>query len=76
VETVTSNYVYLRLYGGKVLYGSNYSEKELKEWVKKIEQWRTKRKDIFVYFNNDAYGFAILNALTLKKMISGDIPHH
>jgi uncharacterized protein YecE (DUF72 family) len=67
---VTSSYVYLRLHGGEVLYGSNYSDKELKEWAKKIDQWRTKRKDIFVYFNNDAYGFAIKNALTLKKLVS------
>ena len=69
VETVTSNYVYLRLHGGELLYGSNYSEKELKEWAKKIENWKSKGKDIFIYFNNDAYGFAILNALTLKKLV-------
>jgi uncharacterized protein YecE (DUF72 family) len=73
VEMVTSHYVYLRLHGGEVLYGSNYSDKELKGWAKKIEHWRSKRKDIFAYFNNDAYGFAIQNALTLKKLVSGKL---
>jgi uncharacterized protein YecE (DUF72 family) len=70
VETVTSDFVYLRLHGGEVLYGSNYSDKELKGWAGKIENWREKEKDIFVYFNNDAYGFAIKNALALKKLVA------
>ncbi|MBI5966295.1 MAG: DUF72 domain-containing protein [Deltaproteobacteria bacterium] len=69
MERVTSESIYLRFHGGEVLYGSNYSHKELKGWAKKIRDWRAKGKDIFVYFNNDAYGFAIQNALTLKKLV-------
>ncbi len=71
MERITADFVYLRLHGGEVLYGSNYSERELKGWAEKIEKWRGGRKDVFVYFNNDAYGFAIKNALTLKRLISG-----
>jgi len=74
VEKVTTNFVYLRLHGGEVLYGSNYSDKELKGWTEKIEKWREKGKDVFVYFNNDAYGFAIKNALTLKKILAPSKP--
>jgi len=70
VDRVTSDFVYLRLHGGEVLYGSNYSDKELKRWAEKIEGWTEKGKDVFVYFNNDAYGFAIKNALTLKKILA------
>jgi uncharacterized protein YecE (DUF72 family) len=44
----------------------------LKGWAEKIENWRKKGRDVFVYFNNDAYGFAIKNALTLKKLVSSD----
>jgi uncharacterized protein YecE (DUF72 family) len=69
MERVTSNTIYLRLHGGEVLYGSNYSGKELSQWGEKIQGWAKKGKVIFVYFNNDAYGFAIKNALTLKKLI-------
>lgn len=69
-ERVTSNFVYLRLHGGEVLYGSNYSDQELNGWAEKIGGWAEKGKDVFVYFNNDAYGFAIKNALTLKKLVS------
>jgi uncharacterized protein YecE (DUF72 family) len=70
MEKVTSNFIYLRLHGGEVLYGSNYSDKELSQWAKKIQDWSGKSKFVFVYFNNDAYGFAIKNALTLKKLVS------
>jgi uncharacterized protein YecE (DUF72 family) len=38
----------------------------------KIQDWRKKGKTVFVYFNNDAYGFAVKNALTLKKFVSQD----
>ena len=72
VDSVTSDFVYLRLHGGEVLYGSNYSDKELKGWAERIGGWETKGKDVFVYFNNDAFGFAIKNALTLKKFIHSD----
>jgi len=72
IEKITSHVIYLRLHGGQVLYGSNYSDKELKQWAKKIEDWRKKKKTVFVYFNNDAYGFAVKNALTLKKLVSSN----
>jgi len=71
-EILTSDFTYLRLHGGEVLYGSNYSDKELKRWADKIQNWRGKDKVVFVYFNNDAYGFAVKNALTLKNFLSGN----
>ncbi len=74
-ERVTANFVYLRLHGGEVLYGSNYSEKELREWAAKIEGWRKKGRNVFVYFNNDAYGFAIKNGLALKQLVSSERSH-
>jgi uncharacterized protein YecE (DUF72 family) len=72
IEKITSDFVYLRLHGGEVLYGSNYSDKELKQWAGRMQDWRKKAKIVFVYFNNDAYGFAVKNALSLKKWVSQD----
>jgi uncharacterized protein YecE (DUF72 family) len=69
IEILTADFVYLRLHGGE-LYGSNYSDKELRIWAEKITGWQEKCKTIFVYFNNDAYGFAVKNALFLKKIVS------
>ena len=62
-----SDFIYLRLHGGETLYGSNYSDRELTEWAEKIRGWEKKGKTVFVYFNNDAYGFAVKNALPLKN---------
>jgi uncharacterized protein YecE (DUF72 family) len=70
VEAVTSDAVYLRLHGGRILYGSNYSDQELKEWTEKIRVWKEEGRKVLVYFNNDAYGFAVKNALTLKELAS------
>jgi uncharacterized protein YecE (DUF72 family) len=53
-----------------VLYGSNYSDQELGQWAGKIRDWGKMGKTVFVYFNNDAYGFAVNNALLLRKMVS------
>ena len=70
VEAVTSDFVYLRLHGGRILYGSNYSDQELKEWNEKITAWKDEGRKVFAYFNNDAYGFAVKNALALKELTS------
>jgi len=70
-EVITSHFLYLRFHGGQILYGSNYSIKELKEWAKKTLYWIDKHKIKYVYafFNNDAYGFAPKNALKFKELL-------
>lgn len=69
VKKITADFVYLRFHGGQILYGSEYSEKELKNWAKKIKKWQKQGLDIFVYFNNDTRAFAIKNAEELKQMV-------
>jgi len=67
-EKVTADFVYIRMHGSKVLFSSKYTKKELKDLAEKIKKW-SKNKDIFVYFNNDAYGHAIENARTLRGFL-------
>jgi uncharacterized protein YecE (DUF72 family) len=69
VETVTADFIYLRFLGGESLYGSSHSEADLEEWADTIGAWNRKGKSVFVFFNNDAYGFAIKNALTLNRLV-------
>lgn len=68
-EVATSDFVYLRFHGGEALYGSNYSDGELEEWASKATRWLNEGKHIFAYFNNDAYGFAVKNAIKLKELL-------
>lgn len=69
-RTVNSDFIYIRLHGGKKLYTSEYDIDELKIWANKIVDW-SKNHEIVVYFNNDAEGFAIKNAKSLNDLIKG-----
>lgn len=70
IREITTKFVYLRFHGNKTLYTSNYSDKELEHWSVLITNWLKQDLDVYTYFNNDAAGFAVLNALTLKKLVS------
>jgi len=67
-EIATADFVYLRFHGGERLYSSNYSEGELKEWASKARAWLRQGNDVYAYFNNDAQGFALENALRLCEL--------
>jgi uncharacterized protein YecE (DUF72 family) len=69
---ITADFAYVRLHGpdaGK--YQGSYSNAALRQWAERIDQWTTRLKAIYVYFDNDQAGYAPHNALTLKQMIFG-----
>jgi uncharacterized protein YecE (DUF72 family) len=66
---VTANFVYVRMHGSKILFSSDYTKKELEELATLIKKWKRKKLDIFVYFNNDAQGFAVKNAKELINLL-------
>lgn len=68
-ETITADFVYLRMHGPGALFASKYTKKELEDLAKKIKKWQKEKRDIYVYFNNDFYGYAIQNAQYLKKLL-------
>jgi uncharacterized protein YecE (DUF72 family) len=68
-QVVTGKAVYIRMHGGSILYGSNYADSELKKLAKLIKGFLMKKLSVYVYFNNDAYGYAVKNALRLKEII-------
>jgi uncharacterized protein YecE (DUF72 family) len=39
-------------------------------WADRIREWQAMGRDVFAYFNNDAEGNAVRNALTLRHMVS------
>jgi uncharacterized protein YecE (DUF72 family) len=45
-----------------------YNSHELAQWAERISQWLKQRKQVHVYFDNDAECAAPLNALELKKL--------
>ena len=65
---LTADWTFVRLHYGWRGRGGNYSERELDEWAERIEAWRG-GADVHAYFNNDWEGYAIRNALGLKKRL-------
>lgn len=63
----TSDFAYLRFHGNRRLYGSSYSDEELRILAGKI--WGLKTDVVYAYFNNDAEAFAVGNALALKNLL-------
>lgn len=69
VEEVTSDFVYVRLHGDEELYASGYSSEALDRWAEKVRGWAGRGLDVFVYFDNDAKGFAPHDAIALIERV-------
>jgi uncharacterized protein YecE (DUF72 family) len=69
-SVVTGPVVYIRMHGGSILYGSNYADSELRRLAKQIKVFLKNKLSVYVYFNNDASGYAVKNALRLKALMS------
>ena len=65
IEKITTDFIYIRLHGSKELYASDYTDEELMIWLEKIKTWN---KDTYIYFDNDANGYAVKNALKFKEL--------
>jgi uncharacterized protein YecE (DUF72 family) len=66
---VTSDFVYIRRHGKGGKYNTLYSKADLKNDVKRMTGYMNDGKDVFLYFNNDAFGYAPINAQELMDML-------
>jgi uncharacterized protein YecE (DUF72 family) len=65
----TADWTYVRFHYGSRGRRGNYSEAELEEWARRFEEWN-RDLDVLAYFNNDWEGFAVRNALWLKRHVA------
>ena len=65
---LTAAWTFVRFHHGSRGRRGNYSERELEAWALQLEEWRDD-VDVYCYFNNDWEGFAIKNALWLKRRL-------
>ncbi len=70
----TANFVYIRRHGEFGSYATNYTTEQLKNDAKRIKEYLKQGKDVYIYFNNDALGYAPKNALELKTILAGSLP--
>ena len=66
---ITAPAIYVRLHGAGELYSGNYDSTALRRWADRIQDWCQAGHEVWVCFNNDAFGHAVSNALTLKEML-------
>ena len=70
-DVLTTGFAYIRFHGRAELFASRYTDEELARETQKIIRYLKDGSDVFVYFNNDAKGYAIENARTLRSCLSG-----
>ena len=67
-DVITTDWTYLRYHGDRHHRG-NYSPAALGREAARIERYLGAGLDVFAYFNNDARGYAIRNAMKLREML-------
>lgn len=65
---LTAGWTFVRFHHGSRGRRGNYSHAELEEWARRFEAWAA-QVEIYAYFNNDWEGFAVENALWLKRRL-------
>ena len=75
---ITADYAYFRWHGRgtRPWYDYHYSEKELAEWVPRIEAAKERVDKIYGYFNNHYHGYAIENCIEILEMLHAAKPEH
>jgi uncharacterized protein YecE (DUF72 family) len=71
---VTADFVYIRRHGEGGSYATNYTTEQLKSDAKRIKEYMKMGKDVYYYFNNDAFAYAPQNARELSKILENIIP--
>jgi uncharacterized protein YecE (DUF72 family) len=71
LRDVTADFMYVRLHGDQELYASGYTPRALDAWAESLRRWSAEGLDCFVYFDNDAKGYAPHDALALIERLGG-----
>lgn len=69
-RAVTTDLVYVRLHGHTRKYASGYSAPHLRRWLADARRWAREGREVHVYFDNDAEGHAVRDALRLTRWLS------
>jgi uncharacterized protein YecE (DUF72 family) len=83
---LTSDFIYCRLHGSEELYASGYDDAALDVWASRVAQWATGgepadaqrvggkgrklKRDVYVYFDNDAKVRAPFDAKALRERVA------
>lgn len=71
---ITADFVYIRRHGEAGSYSTNYSTEQIKKDAKRIKNYLSLGKDVYIFYNNDASGYAAKNAMELRAMLEKSFP--
>ena len=66
-QQITTKWTYFRFHGDH--YHGSYSPQFLSAQARKIRRYQNGGLDVYAYFNNDEHGYAVKNALDLKRYL-------
>jgi uncharacterized protein YecE (DUF72 family) len=69
----TADFAYMRFHGAGARYRGNYTDMMIEDWAGRLRGLAKGLDDVYVYFNNDAFGHAVNNAMTLGRMLGADV---
>lgn len=69
-EHITSKNIYLRFHGPRELFASLYPTETLTHYAQLFKKWQAEGHSLWIFFNNDFYGYAITNALQLEELLT------
>jgi uncharacterized protein YecE (DUF72 family) len=67
-----ADFVYVRLHGPGSAYTGNYRAQALRTWSGRALGWQRKRKDVYLYFDNDARAYSAKNARRMLAMMRAE----
>ncbi len=69
VEIITTKDIYFRFHGPGSLYDSKYTNNEMKKYSVLFKEWMQQGHELWIFFNNDWYGYGIENGLVLEEYL-------
>jgi Uncharacterized conserved protein len=71
-DVITADFVYIRLHGPRQIYASSYTDADLELWASRMKDWEStggKKRDLYVYFDNDVKAHAPFDARRLIALL-------
>lgn len=69
-EVVTSKNIYFRFHGPGTLYNTKYDDTTMEMYAELFKKWVIEGHELWIFFNNDWFGYGIDNALTLRLFLN------
>lgn len=68
-EIITAKNIYFRFHGPGSLYNTKYDDDTMEKYSRLFKKWPDQGYELWIFFNNDWFGYGIANGLTLRKYL-------